>query len=209
MTAFPVAEPAIHILRSLTPATLAVLPGRIRRWVEPAHDERPNNATAVIVDAVRTPGGKRNGKLKNWHPVDLAAEALKAIASRNNLDPALVDDVIMAASPRSASRRSTSGAARSSRPAGPSRYGHDDRPPVRIVPAGAALRRPGRHVRRLRRRRRRWRRSDVARGHGSSIGKDSGWPSSERGGALRAGRRTEEPGHRRRDDRRSVGRLAR
>jgi acetyl-CoA acyltransferase len=47
------------------------------------------------VDAVRTPGGKRNGKLKNWHPVDLAAEALKAIASRNNLDPALVDDVIM------------------------------------------------------------------------------------------------------------------
>jgi acetyl-CoA acyltransferase len=51
--------------------------------------------TAVIVDAVRTPGGKRNGKLKNWHAVDLAAEALKAIASRNNLDPALVDDVIM------------------------------------------------------------------------------------------------------------------
>jgi acetyl-CoA acyltransferase len=51
--------------------------------------------TAVIVDAVRTPGGKRNGKLKNWHPVDLAAEALKAIASRNDLDPALVDDVIM------------------------------------------------------------------------------------------------------------------
>jgi acetyl-CoA acyltransferase len=50
---------------------------------------------AVIVDAVRTPGGKRNGKLKNWHAVDLAAEALKAIASRNHLDPALVDDVIM------------------------------------------------------------------------------------------------------------------
>jgi acetyl-CoA acyltransferase len=51
--------------------------------------------TAVIVDAVRTPGGKRNGKLKGWHAVDLASEALKAIASRNNLDPALVDDVIM------------------------------------------------------------------------------------------------------------------
>ena len=50
---------------------------------------------AVIVDAVRTPGGKRNGKLKNWHAVDLASEALKAIAARNNLDPALVDDVIM------------------------------------------------------------------------------------------------------------------
>ena len=50
---------------------------------------------AVIVDAVRTPGGKRNGQLKNWHAVDLASEALKAIASRNNLNPALVDDVIM------------------------------------------------------------------------------------------------------------------
>jgi acetyl-CoA acyltransferase len=52
-------------------------------------------ATAVIVDAVRTPGGKRGGKLKDWHPVDLAAEVLKEIVKRNNLDPAMVDDVIM------------------------------------------------------------------------------------------------------------------
>ena len=51
--------------------------------------------TAVIVDAVRTPGGKRNGKLSGWHPADLAAEALKALAERNSLDPAVVDDVIM------------------------------------------------------------------------------------------------------------------
>jgi acetyl-CoA acyltransferase len=51
--------------------------------------------TAVIVDAVRTPGGKRNGKLSGWHPVDLAAETLKALAERNDLDPALVEDVIM------------------------------------------------------------------------------------------------------------------
>ncbi|HEX3795481.1 MAG TPA: thiolase family protein [Acidimicrobiales bacterium] len=51
--------------------------------------------TAVIVDAVRTPGGKRNGKLRNWHAVDLASEALKALQERNQLDPALVDDVIM------------------------------------------------------------------------------------------------------------------
>jgi acetyl-CoA acyltransferase len=50
---------------------------------------------AVIVDAVRTPGGKRNGKLSGWHPADLAAEALKAIAERNDLDPAMVDDVVM------------------------------------------------------------------------------------------------------------------
>jgi acetyl-CoA acyltransferase len=51
--------------------------------------------TAVIVDAVRTPGGRRNGKLRGWHAVDLASEPLKALVERNNLDPALVDDVIM------------------------------------------------------------------------------------------------------------------
>ncbi|MDA8072410.1 MAG: thiolase family protein [Actinomycetota bacterium] len=52
-------------------------------------------STAVIVDAVRTPGGKRNGKLQGWHAADLAAEPLKALMARNDLDPALVDDVIM------------------------------------------------------------------------------------------------------------------
>ncbi|NNF69206.1 MAG: thiolase family protein [Acidimicrobiia bacterium] len=51
--------------------------------------------TAVIVDAVRTPTGRRNGKLKDVHPVDLAAEVLKAIVERNGVDPATVDDVIM------------------------------------------------------------------------------------------------------------------
>src|SRR6476659_8691906 len=50
---------------------------------------------AVIIDVVRTPGGRRNGALSGWHPVDLAAETLKALVERNNLDPALVDDVIM------------------------------------------------------------------------------------------------------------------
>jgi acetyl-CoA acetyltransferase family protein len=52
-------------------------------------------AVAVIVDAVRTPTGKRNGMLAGWHPVDLAAEVLKALVSRNDIDPAIVDDVIM------------------------------------------------------------------------------------------------------------------
>ena len=51
--------------------------------------------TAVIVDAVRTAGGKRNGKLKSWHAVDLASESLRALAERNRLDPAQVDDVVM------------------------------------------------------------------------------------------------------------------
>ncbi|GBE25051.1 3-ketoacyl-CoA thiolase [bacterium BMS3Bbin02] len=50
---------------------------------------------AVIVDAVRTPGGRRGGQLKDWHPVDLLSEVLKALAKRNNLDPSLIDDVIV------------------------------------------------------------------------------------------------------------------
>ncbi len=50
--------------------------------------------TAVIVDAVRTAGGKRNGKLRNWHAVDLASEPLRALQERNGFDPAEVDDVI-------------------------------------------------------------------------------------------------------------------
>ena len=52
-------------------------------------------ATAVIVDAIRTAGGKRNGKLSGWHPADLAGEVLKNLVERNDLDPALIDDVIM------------------------------------------------------------------------------------------------------------------
>jgi acetyl-CoA acyltransferase len=51
--------------------------------------------TAVIVDAVRTAGGKRNGKLSGWHPADLAAETLTALVERNKIDPAQVDDVLM------------------------------------------------------------------------------------------------------------------
>ncbi|MDQ1465875.1 MAG: acetyl-CoA acyltransferase [Actinomycetota bacterium] len=50
---------------------------------------------AVIVDAIRTPLGKRNGKLKDIHPVDLVADVLREIVSRNGVDPALVEDVIM------------------------------------------------------------------------------------------------------------------
>lgn len=52
-------------------------------------------ANAVIVDAVRTPTGKRGGKLKDTHPVDLAAHVLAAVQQRNNLEPGQVDDVIM------------------------------------------------------------------------------------------------------------------
>ena len=49
---------------------------------------------AVIVDAVRTPLGKRDGMLKGWHPVELLAHTLKGLVERNRLNPELVDDVI-------------------------------------------------------------------------------------------------------------------
>ncbi|HET9260580.1 MAG TPA: thiolase family protein [Acidimicrobiia bacterium] len=51
--------------------------------------------SAVIVDAVRTPVGRRNGVFKNIHPVDLASIPLQAVIQRNDLDPELIDDVIM------------------------------------------------------------------------------------------------------------------
>ena len=50
---------------------------------------------AVIVDALRTPVGRRGGRLSGWHAVDLAAAPLKAVVERNDLDPGLVEDVIM------------------------------------------------------------------------------------------------------------------
>ena len=48
-----------------------------------------------IVEAARTPVGKRNGTLKDVHPVNLAAVALREVVRRANLDPAYVEDVIM------------------------------------------------------------------------------------------------------------------
>ena len=50
---------------------------------------------AVIVDVIRTPGGKRNGSLSGWHPSELAAELLRTLVTRNDLDPAQIDDVMM------------------------------------------------------------------------------------------------------------------
>jgi len=49
---------------------------------------------AVIVEAVRTPLGKRGGSLKDIHPVDLLATTLNELVSRSGIDPALVEDNI-------------------------------------------------------------------------------------------------------------------
>jgi acetyl-CoA C-acetyltransferase len=52
-------------------------------------------AEAYIVDALRTAGGRRNGKLAGWHPADLAAEVLNALVDRTGIDPKAIDDVIL------------------------------------------------------------------------------------------------------------------
>ncbi|HVV07648.1 thiolase family protein [Amycolatopsis sp.] len=49
---------------------------------------------AVIVEAVRTPVGKRNGGLSGVHPVDLSAHVLRGLAARTGIDPAEIDDVV-------------------------------------------------------------------------------------------------------------------
>lgn len=52
-------------------------------------------ATAYIVDAVRTAGGRRGGRLAGVHPVDLAAKSLDALIERTGVDPKAIDDVVM------------------------------------------------------------------------------------------------------------------
>ncbi len=52
-------------------------------------------AEAYIVEAVRTAGGRRNGKLAGWHPADMAAETLNALVDRSGVDPAAIEDVIL------------------------------------------------------------------------------------------------------------------
>jgi acetyl-CoA acyltransferase len=50
---------------------------------------------AFVIDAVRTPVGRRRGMLADWHPADLLAQVLRQAVRRNDVDPALLDDVIV------------------------------------------------------------------------------------------------------------------
>lgn len=54
-------------------------------------------ASAYIVDALRTPTGKRNGSLSTWHPMDLGAHVIKALVARNRIPADEYDDVIFGA----------------------------------------------------------------------------------------------------------------
>lgn len=52
-------------------------------------------AEAYIVSAGRVAGGRRNGRLSGWHPVDLAAATIDAVVERAGIDPAVIEDVVM------------------------------------------------------------------------------------------------------------------
>ncbi|MHC4046811.1 acetyl-CoA C-acetyltransferase [Bradyrhizobium vignae] len=52
-------------------------------------------AEAYVIDAVRTAGGKRKGKLADWHPANLGAEVLDALIERTGIDAGVVEDVIL------------------------------------------------------------------------------------------------------------------
>ena len=52
-------------------------------------------AEAYIVEALRTAGGRRGGKLAGWHPADMAGEVLNALVERSGIDPAAIEDVIL------------------------------------------------------------------------------------------------------------------
>ena len=162
---------------------------------------------AVIVDAVRTPGGKRNGKLRNWHAADLGSEAAEGAgrAQRPRPGPGRRRDHGLRHAGRRAvaQRRSQRGAGRRVPRIG---AGHHHRPSVRVVPAGPPLRSPGCHRRRLRRGHRRW-----GRGHDPHPDGILGRPRprlpvrTPHDEPLRRAGRTGRPGRRGRTDRRAVG----
>ena len=170
-----------------------------------SNKEYSTMTNAVIVDAVRTPGGKRNGKLKDWHPADLAAHVLKALQERNDLDPA--HRRRRHHGMRHAGRRAVA----QHRPQRRARRrlarvgaGHHGRPSVRVEPAGDALRRAGRDRRRLRRRRRRRRRGDDPHADGCVDRQGHGLPVPAVDARPVRRVRSAAAGHRRRDDRRRV-----
>jgi acetyl-CoA C-acetyltransferase len=52
-------------------------------------------AEAYIVAAARTAGGRKGGRLKDWHPADMGGAILNALVDRTKVDPALIEDVIV------------------------------------------------------------------------------------------------------------------
>ena len=99
---------------------------------------------AYIVAATRTAGGRKGGKLAGWHPIDLGAAVLDSVLDRTGIDPAAVDDVVMGCVGQvgEQSLNVARNAVLASRMP-ESVPGTVRRPPVRLLAAGAAVRRAG------------------------------------------------------------------
>ena len=115
----------------------------------------------VIVEAVRSPIGRRGGELSTMHSVDLLAEVQKAAIERSGIDPAEVGQVVGGCVSQVGMQafnvaRTAWLTARPAHLGG----GHDGRRPVRLVAAGHQPRHLARRQRRRRRRPRLWRRGD-------------------------------------------------
>src|SRR5258708_34537962 len=70
---------------------------KLERVLQSVHREAPMTAVAAgayIIDAIRTPVGRRGGGLASAHPADLGAHVLSSLVRRTGIDPAAVDDVI-------------------------------------------------------------------------------------------------------------------
>jgi acetyl-CoA C-acetyltransferase len=67
---------------------------RTADWTDRRAPEEPAMPEAYIVDAVRTPVGRRGGGLSRVHPADLGAVTIKALVERTGIDPMAVDDVV-------------------------------------------------------------------------------------------------------------------
>ena len=171
---------------------------------EPQGRRRYVMAEAVIVEAVRSPVGKRNGGLSGVHAADLSAQVLNGLVQKAGIDPGARRrrDLGMRLAGRRAGPRHRAHRAADGRLAGDRARCHR-RPSVRIQPAVDSLRRRRRDRRPLRRRRRRWGGVDVA--HADGIHPRQRRPAvlADLPGPLP--RPDPQPGHRRGDDRRAVG----
>ena len=160
----------------------------------------------VIVEAVRTPVGKRNGGLSEMHAADLSALVLTALVERAGIDPGIVDDVVWGCVSQVGDQSSNIGRY-SVLAAGLARdhSGHHGQPRLRVEPAGAGFRRAGRDVRPAGRRRGGRCRGDepgsarLGAGHRHAVRPES---------ACALWRFLVQPGHLRGDDRAEVGLLA-
>ena len=105
-------------------------------------------AEAYIVATARTAGGRKGGRLAGWHPADLAASVLDSLVDRTGADPAQIEDVIMGCVMQAGEQSNNIGAQRrDGLEAAGERARHLDRPPVRLLAAGAAFRGAGGDVR--------------------------------------------------------------